>query len=391
MDPTLKPYLIDVTRLVWRVWSGRLPTGIDRVCQAYLDRFGSQALAVIQRKGHLRVLSARNSDRIFAMLAEGGPRFRFRFALFALRILFSKGYSADCSDRIYINVGHTGLDEPALGTWIHNWRIRAVFLVHDLIPITHPHFCRPGEAAKHEVRMRNALAFASGIIVNSRATLDALRHFAESIHIEVPTTLVAWLGGAVMAKNKAPNPLNRPYFVALGTIEGRKNHLLLLSVWQALAGRLGDRTPLLVIVGQRGWEADEVFEILDSDATLKTCVQEQGHCEDDALSTLIGGARALLMPSFVEGFGLPVIESLQLGTPVIASDLGVYREIGGGIPLLIDPNDPQSWEQAIVNYLDDHPDRMRQLSAMPRYQPPTWNDHFAALEDWLKALEYRPN
>lgn len=389
MNPTLKPYLIDVTRLVWRVWSGRLPTGIDRVCQEYLDRFGSQALAVIQRKGHLRVLSAKNSDRIFAMLAEGGPRFRFRFALFVLRIFFSKGNSADCSDRIYINVGHTGLDEPALGTWIHNWRIRAVLLVHDLIPITHPHFCRPGEAAKHDVRMRNALAFASGIIVNSRTTLDALRHYAESINTEVPPTLVAWLGGPAMVGSRAPNPLLQPYFVALGTIEGRKNHLLLLRVWQALAARLGDRTPLLVIVGQRGWEADEVFEILDSDATLKDYVQERSRCDDNALSTLICGARALLMPSFVEGFGLPVIESLQLGTPVIASDLGVYREIGGGIPLLIDANDSQAWEQAIVDYLDDDSDRIRQISALPGYRPPTWNDHFTKVEDWLKTLKYR--
>jgi hypothetical protein len=70
--------LLDVTRLVWRVWSGRLPTGIDRVCLAYLDHYAPRSLAVIQRKELRLVLSVRHSDQLFALLRAGGPGFRRR-------------------------------------------------------------------------------------------------------------------------------------------------------------------------------------------------------------------------------------------------------------------------------------------------------------------------
>jgi len=147
---------------------------------------------------------------------------------------------------------------------------------------------------------------------------------------------------------------------------------------------MGDATPLLVIVGQRGWEAELAQAMVDRDPLIHAHVAEHGRADDATLAALIAGARALLMPSFAEGFGLPVVEALQLSTPVIASDLPVFQEIAGTIPTLLDPTDGPGWLAAVQAFCHDSPERTRQLAAMPGYRAPTWDDHFGQVETWLK-------
>jgi glycosyltransferase involved in cell wall biosynthesis len=379
-----RPILLDVSRLVWRRWAGRRPTGIDRVCLAWLDRYADRSRAVLQWRGRVRVLQAAQSARLFDLLDRGGPGFRSRFGAMLPAIAVSPDGGDDLAGRLYCNIGHTGLNHCGLSRWITRQGVRAVFLVHDLIPITHPHFCRPGEAARHDRRIRNALNAASGIIANSAATRDELTHFAQAKALPVPPMLATWLGGPDLPPTIAPAPIDRPWFVTVGTIEGRKNHALLLQVWQRLAGIMGDATPLLVIVGQRGWEAELAQAMIDRDPLIHAHVVEHGQADDSLLAALIAGARALLMPSFAEGFGLPVIEALQMGTPVIASDLAVFREIAGTIATLIDPTDAPGWLTAVQAFCHDGPERARQLAAMPTYRAPNWDDHFAAVETWLE-------
>ena len=100
----------------------------------------------------------------------------------------------------------------------------------------------------------------------------------------------------------------------------------------------------------------------------------------------IDQARAVLLPSFIEGFGIPLVEALQRGTPVIASDLPVFHEIAGEIPLYLDPLDGQRWETAICDFLTDSPERQRQLAAIPDFRPHSWEDHFNRVEVWLSEL-----
>lgn len=153
-----------------------------------------------------------------------------------------------------------------------------------------------------------------------------------------------------------------------------------------LVTELRGNAPRLVLIGQRGWQADEVFALLDQSPRLKGYVRELGRCDDTTMFGWLDQARALLMPSFIEGFGIPVIEALQRGVPVIASDLPVFREIAGDIPLYLDPLDGQGWEAAIRAYCGDAPDRERQLAAMPSFRTPTWGDHFAKVDGWLARL-----
>ena len=381
-----RDYLIDVSRLVWRYWSRRLPTGIDRVCLAYLEHFGGRAQAVVQRNGMHFILSRSASERLFRVLLSREPVSRLRLIRALATGVVRLRRKPRRADLLYLNVGHTGLNEPSLPGWISANRLRAIYMVHDLIPLTHPQYCRSQEAEKHARRMDNVLTSAAGVIGNSRATLDELADYAATKGLPMPPAVAAWISGPPPRGCVGTPPLAKPYFVILGTIEGRKNHQLLLDVWEQLVAERGDEAPVLVVIGQRGWEAEIALARLDRIADFNGCVLRFDRCGDDELATWLGGARALLMPSFTEGFGLPVIEALQLGTPVIASDLPVFREIAGDIPAFLEPGDAKAWRRAIESLVDGESERARQVSAMRSYRTPIWTDHFAIVDSWLETL-----
>ncbi|MGR3467297.1 MAG: glycosyltransferase, partial [Shimia sp.] len=139
----------------------------------------------------------------------------------------------------------------------------------------------------------------------------------------------------------------------------RKNHALLLDIWAR-----GERSPL-VIAGGRGWRNEGVFARLDAGVAG---VMERASLSDAHLAYLMANAAALLMPSHVEGFGLPPVEAASLRTPVLCADLAVYREVLGDIPVYLPPDDPYAWEQEIAK-IEQAPRRA------PPFDPPTWRDH----------------
>jgi len=379
------PFLLDVTRLIWRRWKGRLPTGIDRVCLAYLRYFAPNAQAVVQRDGFRRILDSKASQELFGLLDD--PSGSFKASLVAGALLNLGGGSGRGRGRFYLNVGHTGLNSPAFRRWARSRDIRPIYLVHDLIPITHPQFCRAGEAEKHRERMRTVLTTATGVIGNSQTTLDELRAFGRAETLPEPPTLVAPLGVDPLPAPQAIGQAERPTFVIVGTIEARKNHLLLLEIWSRLVDRFGSAAPRLIIIGQRGWEADEVFRQLDSSEKLRGHVVELGTCSDEELTGHLASARALLFPSKAEGYGLPLAEALGMGVPVIASDLPAFRELAGSIPTYLDPEDSNAWEAAIIAYAGaDSAAREAQLDRLKSYRLPDWSSHFAKVERWLDTL-----
>ena len=379
--------LIDVSRLIWRVSSGRLPTGIDRVCLAYVAHYRDRALAVVQWKGMRGILPRRASARLFDLLLSDAPGFRGRVIRLALRELPHLLRSQPGAGRLYLNIGHTALDRPGLAEWIARADVRPVYMVHDLIPITHPAYCRAGEAARHERRIAMMLQTAKGIIGNSQETLDVLGDHAAAHGLPLPPALAAWLGATPLPAGTPEPPLPDPYFVVLGTIEGRKNHVLLLHVWQQLVAQHGPAAPLLAIIGQRGWECAEALALLDGDTTLQGHVIELPRCSDTALGQYLRGARALLFPSFAEGYGMPLVEALGEGTPVIASDLAVFRELAGDIPDYLDPDDLPAWRTAIEAYAQpDSPARAAQIARLAAFRIHGWPEHFAKVDDWLAQL-----
>ena len=376
--------LLDVTRLIWRRWKGRHATGVDRVCLAYLRHFGSRSQAVVQHKHFRRILGRNASQELFALLSEP-EGFRANLLLDALRHLSDLNCSG--GDRLYLNIGHTGLDSTGFRDWVGRAHVRPIYFVHDLIPITHPEFCRRGEAERHRERMRTVLTTATGVIGNSQVTLDELSIFADRERLPKPPMLAAWLGVDPLPATEAIKRPERATFVVLGTIEGRKNHLMLLRIWSRLVERFGDKSPRLLVIGQRGWEADKVFETLDSNDKLRGHVTEFNDCPDQDLAHHIASACALLFPSLVEGYGLPLVEALNFAVPVIASDLPAFREIAGDAPDYLEARNEAAWEAAILNYAQENsPARAAQLERIRDFRAPDWTGHFKAVEQWLATL-----
>lgn len=134
--------------------------------------------------------------------------------------------------------------------------------------------------------------------------------------------------------------IERDYILAVGTLEPRKNVKALIEAY--LKSNLKEK---LVLVGSFGWEKSEVFRLIEKN---RDKIITTGYVSNDDLLYLYKGALCLVYPSFYEGFGIPILEALTLGTAVICSKLSSMPEVGGKAVLYIDPKDPDSITEALI-------------------------------------------
>ncbi|ADL00068.1 glycosyltransferase family 4 protein [Brevundimonas subvibrioides] len=408
--------LFDASRLVSRA-ERTAPTGVDRVCLAYaewlLSRPDLSVTPVRTRKDRLvaldpdwfracvATLRARwtggtteraltgDEQRLVAALKTPGratesvigtppaPQTARPAPLSKLwRFLREpRGAGALPDSAFYFNVGHTGLVDDVILSALATRGVQRIVMLHDLIPITHPEFCRPGDGDKHRDRVLSTLRHASRIVVNSRYTAHELCAFAAREGLTPPPIDAIHLGLEPSFERIRPTDRKGRYFVHVGTIEARKNLAFLLTLWRRLAEQMGAEAPQLVLVGRYGWENEAVLDHLQRSPPLRGLVHQASDLPDSALADLMTGACAVLAPSSVEGFDLPAVEACALGVPLIASDIPAHREL---VPhaRLVDPLDGQGWLQAIE-------ETMRQPPTVSDFTPPSWPDHFVALSTRL--------
>ena len=287
---------------------------------------------------------------------------------------------------IYLRASLDRLERPAPIERIKAFPgVRMVNVCHDLIPLDFPEFVRPGTATTCAARVETLAKHADGIIASSHYSAARLRQY---LGPKPPKISVSHIGSEPTRQDAVLPPLvDEPYFLVVSTIEARKNHMLLLNVWRRLVEDMGHAAPKLIIAGKRGWEAQTPIAVLDRVRQLSSHVYEAGAVPDAALDLLRRKATAVLMPSFVEGFGMPVTEALAVDTPVIASDIPVFREIVGDAAELIDPLDGPSWRQAVIDYAQkDSPRRAAALEKARRYEPPQWSDHFRDVRNFIEEV-----
>ena len=281
---------------------------------------------------------------------------------------------------IYLNVGHQGLSTDL--DWLRRRPdVKAVFMLHDLIPQQTPQHVSQREADYFQ-RILGSLERADGLILNSDTAAVAVA--AGLPQLSVPR-LVSRLPVPPPFLAKADGQgLSGPYFIAIGQVERRKNLLLLAQVWRRL-GETG-AAPRLLIAGAPGDASQALARELDAWDPDRRCVALLERLTTPQLRSLLAGATALLAPSLAEGFGLPVAEALALGTPVIASDIPAHREVGGGHAVYLPPDDPEAW-LAVLKPLADSGEAGAALRAKAAgYAPRTAKAYFEDIERFLATI-----
>lgn len=397
---SLPPIILDISALLYNA-EVATPAGIPRVELAYAKHLIATARERLSFVAYWGRLGAAPVDAAVALVelldaiwsgrriepdarAEAAAiarSLRRHLALRGDRSSFTRGIGGG-ERPVYVSVSNQ--------TMQHRWALqrikqrggaRVVCLVHDLIGIEFPNFVPSGRMRRQHRRMANIAEFADVVIVNSAATGNSFRRRYEPAGFRAPI-LVAPLGIDLWsAGSTGPPSIEGPYFLYIGTIEPRKNHLLLLDVWNRLVAELGARTPRLVLIGRRGWKGREITDAIYRSAILRGFVAELNGFPDSELVKYLRGARALLFPSRAEGYGLPLAEALAFGVPVISSDIEALREVGQGVPDYLDPDDVSGWQTAITDYLPaESRRRQQQLARLDSWQPPSWEEHFRKVE-----------
>jgi alpha-1,3-rhamnosyl/mannosyltransferase len=239
-----------------------------------------------------------------------------------------------------------------------------VVTVHDLSVLLYPEWHPADRVRFHERHFRNGIRQADHVIVVS-----------ESVRREViaelglpPDRVTAVLNG--IGDHYAPQPpdtvaavqraLGLPprYFLAVGTIEPRKNVFTLLRAFCDLPAPVRETCPL-VLAGGWGWKSDPERELFENEARHRGAFH-LGYVADGDLPGLYAGSAALLYPSYYEGFGLPPVEMLACGGAVVASTAAAVREVVGGHAELLDPHDLAGWRDAMHRIATD--DAINRLS-----------------------------
>lgn len=173
------------------------------------------------------------------------------------------------------------------------------------------------------------------------------------------------------------------YFLFVGTIEPRKNLVGLLRAYGLYRSKVAEPVPLK-ICGGKGWGLPELEKLIESDG-LGGLVDVLGYVEDTQLPDLYRNARALLMPSLYEGFGLPIVEAFSQGTPVLTSNRGAMEEVAGDGGLLVDPENIEEMVSALARLTDDlELVEQLQLRAHARAKQFSWD---TAAEETLSLME----
>lgn len=218
-----------------------------------------------------------------------------------------------------------------------------VSTMHDLSVLLFPRWHPKHRVEKYERHLRAGLEHTSQFIAVSEATKrDMVEHLglaAERIHVvpEAPRPEFRPLSAESIARVRKQLDLPDRFLLYVGTIEPRKNVAGLLRSYARLPESLRSRCPL-VLAGGWGWQSETVRQMLER-SPWKESVRWIGYLEDDQLVAVMNAAEALVYPSFYEGFGLPPLEAMACGTPVITTHAGSLKEVVADAAIVVDPND----------------------------------------------------
>ncbi len=237
-------------------------------------------------------------------------------------------------------------------------KARKIVTVHDLAFLQHPETAVPSLAAYLNKVVPESVALADVVAANSFATRQALiEHYQtspEKITV-IPCGIESYFkritDPVILEATRNKFELTHPFILSVGTLEPRKNHLGLIKAFYEIQQR-NKSSVQLVIAGGKGWLYEETLQVIQ-ELKLEDKVRFLGRVSDLELITLYSMADVFAFPSFFEGFGIPPLEAMACGAPVITSNTSSLPEVTGDAALQIDPHDIQAIAQAISRLLED--------------------------------------
>lgn len=270
--------------------------------------------------------------------------------------------------------------------------VRVVQIIHDIATTTQPQFFEQ-VAAKPTTYNAAVLPGAALVLAVSENTKRELTTWLQDQKLHIPRIVTMRNGDniptAVTAKPTDENfrrsgLKGNDYLLSVGTLEAKKNHALLYYVYK-LAKARDIKLPKLVFVGRHGWLTKEIYHIMTHDADTKDRFIFLHNASDSELAWLYDHCLFSVLPSFHEGWGIPIAESLSRGVPCLCSNTSSMTEIAEGIVTHFNPASPDECLSAIVKLLDP-----KQLEAERKrartYKPTTWDDTFKRVESYIKEL-----
>lgn len=227
---------------------------------------------------------------------------------------------------------------------------KLVFVVYDVSFWAHPEFTTEANRLQCQQGVLDALQRA-----------DAFLFISESAKREFEMVLPGWLARtrkparAIPLASRFQHSASRhdgaKFWITVGSMEPRKNYETLFSAMELYWSRSSNKFPLWIAAG-KGWKSDSLKK-KTQDMEASGLVKHLGYVDDQTLTSLYQRALGLIFPSWYEGFGLPVLEAMQCGCPVICSDTTSLPEIGGDVPIYINPASPESICEAMLQLEQD--------------------------------------
>jgi alpha-1,3-rhamnosyl/mannosyltransferase len=232
-----------------------------------------------------------------------------------------------------------------------------VVSVHDLSVLLHPEWHPPQRVAAFERDFHRGLKQATRLLAISEF---GKRQIVQHLGWPADRVSVTYMGvrpglrrvsGDGMEQALQALKLAPGFLLHVGTLEPRKNLPTLLKAYGSLPAVVRERHPL-VLIGGRGWNSDALHASLQGEAKNLN-VRWVGYAKDEQVAALYSAARALVFPTFYEGFGMPTIEMMACGGAVLASTAEAIVETVGRKAHLIDPHDLDGWRDAMIRVCTD--------------------------------------
>ena len=253
---------------------------------------------------------------------------------------------------------------------------------YDIIPLTHPSLVKEENQTLFYNYMLSSAQVADRFFCNSYYVKKQLVNFLRIQDLHVPSIEVVPLGCQLINKIQSKNFISQwkdlieqPFMLYVSTIEIRKNHQILYQAYLELMKRNIPNLPKLIFIGRKGWMVDSFLSQLDNDIGIKNKILAIENVSDSELIYFYKNSIFTLFPSFVEGYGLPVAESLAFGKYCLAANTSSLPEVGKNFIDYVDPNDAKAWADKI-EYLLTNPEYLvsKENFIKSNYNPILWAD-----------------